>query len=280
MRTLASIKKDLEFNKGLSSLIEVLKNIAVAQYRSLEHKLTSFAILLKTIEEFSDVVSPERVSHPFTQPGGKPQAVVAVTSDSGLLGGLNMQVVTAAIVELEKNPGQLIVVGERGKMYASDSKIPFVAFPGITEEGRYGQAMQVRDYLVARVMKGTFGAVRVIYPRPVSFTVQKVEAATFLPFSFPQQQRSRERKEVIFESDQAGILEYLVQLWMGQRLYEIFGLSRLAEYAARFVHLEESLQKLKEMDVKERLQYFKVRHELIDRNMRELFSARLLFMSQ
>jgi len=280
MRTLAAIKKDLEFNKGLSSLIEVLKNISVSQYRSLEHKLTSFAILLKTIEEFSDVVSPESVRHPFTSPEGKPQAVVAVTSDSGLLGGLNMQVVNAAIAELERVPGQLIVVGERGKTYAADGNIAFVAFPGITEDGRHAQAMQVRDYLVSRVMKGMFGPVKVIYPRPLSFTVQKVEMVTFLPFSFPQKHRASEGKEVIFESGQEGVLEYLVHLWMGQRLFEIFGLSRLAEYAARFVHLEESLQKLKEMDTKERLQYFKVRHELIDRNMRELFSARLLFLSQ
>lgn len=280
MRTLAAIKKDIEFNKGLSSLIEVLKNIAVSQYRSLEHRLTSFAILLKTVEEFSDVVSPEKIQHPFTDPGGRPQAVVAVTSDSGLLGGLNMQVVNAAIAELERAQGQLIVVGERGKVYASDSNVPFVAFPGITEEGRHAQALQLRDYLTTRVLKGTFGAVKVIYPRPVSFTVQKVEAVSFLPFSFPHTSTKRQESEVIFESEQAGVLEYLVHVWMGQRLYEIFGLSRLAEYAARFVHLEESLQKLKEMDVKERLQYFKVRHELIDRNMRELFSARLLFMSQ
>lgn len=280
MRTLAAIKKDLEFNKGLSSLIEVLKNIAVAQYRSLEHKLTSFKILLKTIEEFSDVVNPQTVNHPFTDPGGRPMAVVAVTSDSGLLGGLNMQVVNAAIAELEKEPGQLIIIGERGKVYATDSKVPFIAFPGITEEGRYGQAMQVRDFLTARVLKGVFGPVRVIYPHPVSFTVQKVAEVSFLPFVFEQSEGRRGGTDVILESHQSGVLEYLVYMWIGQRLYEIFGLSRLAEYAARFVHLEESLQKLKEMDIKERLQYFKVRHELIDRNMRELFSARLLFMSQ
>jgi len=62
-------------------------------------------------------------------------------------------------------------------------------------------------------------------------------------------------------------------------VHEIFGLSRLAEFAARFVHLEESSQKLKDMDGKLQQEYFRVRHELIDRNMRELFSARLLYAS-
>ena len=75
------------------------------------------------------------------------------------------------------------------------------------------------------------------------------------------------------------VIEYLVYLWIGQKFYDIFGLSRLAEFAARYVHLEESLHKLKEMDGKLKLQYFRIRHELIDRNMRELFSARLLYAS-
>ena len=68
-------------------------------------------------------------------------------------------------------------------------------------------------------------------------------------------------------------------LGIGQKFDEIMGLSRLAEFAARFVHLEASSQKLKETDNKTHLEYFRVRHELIDRNMRELFAARLLYAS-
>ena len=84
---------------------------------------------------------------------------------------------------------------------------------------------------------------------------------------------------MIIESSLYDIAQYLIYLWMGQKLYDIFGLSRLSEFAARFVHLEESAQKLKDMDAKLQQEYFRVRHELIDRGMRELFSARLLFVN-
>ena len=282
MKTLAVLKQDMEFNRGLSSLIEVLKNIAVAQYRVMEKKVRSFEPLLDAVQTFGTVINVGHTTHPFIDSGDKPQAVIAVTSDSGLLGGLNMQVISAALELLRQHPGQLVVVGARGKLYASDSGVPFAAFPGITEEDRFEQAMQLRDYVLSRVLKGNFGSLKVVYPRPVSFTVQKVEMVAFLPFSFAQageKTGDEEEADVIFESDPGDILEYLVHVWVGQRLFEIFGLSRLAEYAARYVHLEESLQKLKDMDGKLRLQYFKVRHELIDRNMRELFSARLLYAS-
>jgi F0F1-type ATP synthase gamma subunit len=124
----------------------------------------------------------------------------------------------------------------------------------------------------------------VIFPYPVSFTIQRVETLQFLPF-LPTNKAGGAKgafsfSDIIFESDPSLIAEYLVYLWMGQKLFEIFGLSRLAEFAARYVHLEESAQKLKELDKKTRLEYFRVRHELIDRNMRELFSARLLYAQE
>jgi hypothetical protein len=79
------------------------------------------------------------------------------------------------------------------------------------------------------------------------------------------------------ESSIANTLEYLVWFWLGQRLYEVLGLSRLAELAARSVHLEGSCQELQRRGQKLRLRYFRQRHEVIDRNMRELFAARALY---
>ena len=276
MKTIISIKKDLEFNRGLSSLIEVLKNIAVAQFRVLEQQIKTFEKFHAVIESFFDFIDPGLVNHPFVNAGDKPQAVVAVTSDSGLLGGLNVKVIGDALAELKERPGKLIVIGERGKNYAKEGNIACVAFPGITEEARYAQAMQLRDYCVSRFLDGSFGMLKVVYPRPVSFTVQRVETMAFLPYN-PAKKKESQNIEVIFESRAADIIEYLLYNWIGQKFYEIFGLSRLAEFAARFVHLEESHQNLKERNAKVQLEYFRTRHELIDRNMRELYSSRLLF---
>lgn len=283
MKTLSSIKKDLEFNQGLSSLIEALKNIAVTQFRILEQRLKSFEKLILTIEDFFEFIDITKVVHPFLKHQNRPQGIVAITSDSGLLGGLNLKVINQALLELEKIPGKLIVIGECGKSYLKETNLSFVAFGGISDDERYAQAMQLRDYCVSRVLEGSFGFLKVVYPHPVSFTVQHVKTVSFMPYvPFPNQTTSttlQEIPKIILESRPEDIIEYLVYIWMGQKFYEIFGLSRLSEFAARFVHLEESSQKLKDVEKNLRLQYFRVRHELIDRNMRELFSARLLYAS-
>lgn len=279
MKTLSSVKKDMEFNKDLSALVETLKTIAVSQYRALERKIKTFKDFTVTIESFFNFIDIKQTSHPFLNPKNKIQAVVAITSDAGFLGGLNMQVIGAAVKELEKIPGKLIIIGERGKTYVRGTSISAVSFPGIKDEDRYEQAVQLRDYIIKEALRGSFGYVKMVYPRPISFTVQRVETVSFLPYSPPNmKQVSREEmSNIILESRPEDIVQYLVYLWMCQKTYEIFGLSRLAEFAARYIHLEESAQKLKDIDKKVRLEYFRVRHELVDRTMRELFAGRSLY---
>jgi ATP synthase F1 gamma subunit len=283
MKTLSTVKKDLEFNTGLSSLIEVLKNIAVSQFHTLENKMKDYDTLLNAINSFFELVDPNQAKHPFLIPRDKTQIVVAFTSDSGLLGGLNMQVINAAQLELQQMPGRLVVVGERGKAYAQESKNPFVSFGGIKEEEQYSQVKQLRDYLVNSFLNESTGYLKVVFPRPVSFTVQKAEVVNVLPFCQDSKEGVASNEpltDVILESRPEDIIEYLVYLWLGQKLNQISILSRLSEFAARFVHLEGSSQRLKEMDKSLKLQYFRIRHENIDCSMRELFATRLLYANQ
>ena len=60
-------------------------------------------------------------------------------------------------------------------------------------------------------------------------------------------------------------------------MFDIFGYARICEQAARYLHLEESCNKIQEMNKKLYLQYFRRRHEIIDANMRDLFASRALY---
>ncbi len=264
------IKRTIDFNKGFKSLLEVLKLVAVSEYYSLERKLKSFDRLESLLSEFFDSIDLSQVNHPFVS-GVGPMGVVAITSDGGLLGGINNQVVTKAVELVRENGGKLYVIGERGTLYAQDSGLPYESFPGVQDAKRWSQACQLRDFLVQRVLAGELGGLKVVYPRAASFVVHRVEVTTLLPFEVPEKKAAG---EMIIESDTKDIVEYLVYLVIGQRLYDIFGISRVCEQAARYLHLEESCNKIGEMNKKLLLQYFKRRHEVIDANMRELFSAR------
>lgn len=281
MKLLSQIKKDMEFNNSLYNLIEVLKEISLSQYRALEKKIKSFEKILIAIENLFETIDLENAKHPFINTGNRMPGVIAITSDAGLLGGLNLEVMNLAIREAEATTAKLIVIGERGKIYASESNIPFVSFGGIKDEAIYSQALQFRDYIVGEELHLHLGALKVFYPYPLSIMSQQIRTMQLFPFSKPARVKSViseiATSGIIVESSIEDIMEYLLYLSLGHKFYEIFGLARLAELSARFVHLEDSKTRIEQLNKQLKLQYFRQRHEFIDRNIRELFAARLAF---
>jgi ATP synthase F1 gamma subunit len=280
MPALVKLKQDIQFNVRLGGLLDALKSIAAQQFQSLERAFRSNPAFFEAVQTIAGTFDLERMVHPFTQREG-PIGVIAVTSDTGLLGGLNQQVVATAVQEYRRTPGELIVIGERGASYVREARLPHHAFPGVLDTGRRALAAQVRDYALNQVLAGRLGALTVVYPRALSFTLQRVELVRVLPcmewLRSAQTPRGVGGGPILLESNPGSVLEYLVWLWLGERLYEVFGMSRLAELAARSVHLEGSSQELQRRRQKLWLRYFRERHEVIDRNMRELFAARSLY---
>ncbi len=280
------IKRTIDFNKGFRSLLEVLKLVAVSEYHNLEHKFSSFDRLDTMLGEFFASVDLSRLKHPFLQPKGQP-CVVAVTSDAGLLGGLNARVVNKSVDIARQTGGKILVIGERGLPYVMEANISYISYPGIADAKRYSQALEIRDYLLERVLKGELGPITVVYARAFTFVTHRVETLQMIPFQMLKKEAQpnlandakakRYSDDIILESNPADIAEYLVSLVVAQRFFEIFGYARICEQAARYLHLEESCNKIQEKNKELYLQYFRRRHEIIDANMRDLFASRSLY---
>ena len=282
MKVISQIKKDLDFNRSLFALVEVLKSIAVSHYRMLEKMIKSEEQFYAVLSQFFQFPFFRVMEHPLLSGTQAPAGIVAVTSDMGLLGGLNMKVMAAAFEATQKGPFRLMVIGEKGHALARKKGFSFIAFPGVNDEERYGQALALRDFVMEQLVNGKIGSLAVFYPQPVSFLVQRIKKMVMVPFDIPGGEEPpdpRMMRETILESKTSDIIEYLITLWLGQAFYEILGFSRLAELSARFVHLEGSSQKIKELEKKLQIIYFRVRHELIDKSMREIFSARSLYVA-
>jgi ATP synthase F1 gamma subunit len=280
MAIIANIKKDMDFYRNLSSLLKVLKGIAVAQFHILERKVKSFDKFHQTVENFLEEIDTGKFPNPFVTPRTDVMGVIAVTSDSGLLGGLNTQIMNLAINELAAQKGELIIVGDRGAVYAREEHIPFTGFPGIKDEEKFSLAFNLRNYIFKRVAEGNLGRVKIIYPVALSLIAQRREIVTILPYANAAKETAPQKinpANFILESSLGDIVEYLVFLWMGNKFYDVFGQSRLAELGARFMHLEESSHRLEDVDKNLKLQYFRTRHELTDRSMREIFAARMIY---
>jgi len=287
---LVELRKELQFNGELYELIGTLKNIAAAQYHMMEKEKERFNQFMEAFSEFFRVVNLVEVESPFVRETTDRMGIVIVTSDSGFMGGLNQGVIRAALRAQGDHPHEqteLMVIGEKGATGLADVRRAFKHFPGIDQTRIYEQAVEIKNYIVERVREGRFSKVILAYPRPLSFTAQTVEVIDLLPCSelFDRNADSEiaqrvsgmrfltDARKVIVESSFSGLVEQLAGVWVTSKLFEVFEDSKLAEYSARAMHLEDSIQKLEKKQKQLQHACFKATHEKIDKGMRESFAA-------
>ncbi len=278
MITLAKLKRSLELNKSLGTIVDILKTTALVQFRTFQFKTKPNAEFFKEVEDVFKVFWYRRIKHPyFFERLSLPSAIIIITSDEGFLGGLNTLLINAALDRRRSKSDEFIMLGERGARYLEDQKEKFVSFPGISDEAGWKEPEKVTGYVLGGY-KRKFGSILVSYPKFVSLTHQKVEVIQLLPRLLGEglaDDTSRAGRDISIEPNDNRVVEATVELWLRYKLYEIFWLSKQSEYAARIMHLEGSTHELSSMSQRLRFDYFRRIHALSDKTIREISAAKM-----
>lgn len=277
-------KKELRTTTELMELIDVLKRVAASQFHAVEEKRlksgTSAADrLTASLEDFFRLIPPDQRMHPFLKSPSEPLGLLVVTSDKGFLGALNASVIQKALLSPGGERANLMVMGERGRLYLTDLRKQFTYFPREASDTDEKAVERVRDSMVGEYLSGRFRKVLVFYPRFFSFTHQEVDSFQLLPYKLPfkgSEGAAGTVIETILEPSADSIIEYLVRLLLAMKIREVLWQSRLSELAARTTYLETSFQKLQDLRKKLRFQYFRSKHEATDTSIRESYAGLLL----
>ncbi|MFA6636159.1 MAG: FoF1 ATP synthase subunit gamma [Candidatus Omnitrophota bacterium] len=298
MSTIKELAEELRFNDEIAELVNVMKNIAVFHFYALQEKKDRSDKTSGEIDGFFSMLDLKGISHPYLKPRAEGTCVIVVTSDEGFMGGLNIRVADAALEAAGMENPVFTVIGAKGELYMRERKKTFTRFSLKDIEGSGGKesdaekreklACRLKDHIVKGFGNGEFGKAVIFYPRPVSFMVQKVEGVSLLPLErggASEFQSSVKREDgyarfwggdIITESPPDGIMEYLVEKMLIERIRGILVESKLSEFAARAIHLEKSKQKLEESQKTARSRYFRVYRGVVDTNIREVFSSQLI----
>ena len=285
----AKLRKEVDFNKLMGTIISVLKGVAATEYSHLQASRSSFDLFEGHIRDFLKIIKVGDFKHPFLGVPGSPSNIILITSDTGFLGNLNISVVNSALEQYDSGD-MLTVVGQQGSRYVEEKGIGFTSFPGIDDNISYSEIIKLRDHIL-RVFLERKGKTIIIYPHFISFSVQKTQQFQLLPckFLFAEQEKPATmginledagiatllgNDEVIVEPSLKSVIEQVVKTWIGQLLNSIFWESKLSEWAARVMHLEKSSTEIKNHDKILRLQYFRLLHEISDKSTREIFASR------
>lgn len=293
MATAREIRRRMASVRNIGQITRAMELIAVTRLRRAQARVLASRpysdkmrqVLGQLVERVSPVVEDQsgeaqRALHPLLDRRTTVSrvGVIALTTDRGLCGALNANVIrtTLQYVYDQQNQGravELIVVGRKGLQALRRQEVNIVA--EFTQLGDYPDISKITP--IARVAMEAFTSrqldeVVLIYPRFVSTMRQEPTVVNLLPIQPPERSEEEKTSEVdyIYEPTPQEVLTSLLPRFVELTLYQAVLELVASEFSARMVAMRNASDNAKELLNDLRLGYNKARQATITREIIEV----------
>lgn len=197
--------------------------------------------------------SMESVPHPyFEEREVKNLALVVVTSDKGLCGAFNSNVIRRAEAFLEEHEGcKLILIGKKANDYFVRRRPDGIIYRNISLGAKVDQptAKEIARELSDRFLSGEVDEVYLMYSKFITAMKREIVDERFLPIEKEAEgaDESKATGEFIFEPGAEEMLEQLMPSYAISRVYMMLAESFASEHAARMIAMGSATKNADEM---------------------------------
>jgi F-type H+-transporting ATPase subunit gamma len=276
MATLRDIQKRIKAVENTKKITKAMKMVAASKLRKVQSRMMD---LRPYADKMHDVLislakGADRESHPLLSfRPRKTVEVVVVTSDRGLCGAFNTNILKAAqeTIDNYKKEGFEISISTVGKKARDYFKRRGVAvrhsWTDISGSVRFSSAEEIANDIKENYMNETVDEVNVVYNAFKSMVAQTVTTAKLLPLSSEEEGEEEAGAEsaadFIYEPSMEAIFDRLIPRNVDIQIYRALLESSAAEEAARMSAMENATQSCTDMVGTLTLQYNKARQASI-----------------
>ena len=276
------IKRRIRSVISIQQITRAMQMIAVSRLKKAEDRLRSARPFAEKIQEFMGTLAPSLTSirHPLlVKREVKSIGLVLITSDKGLCGGYNANVLNHTREFIEGHPDKtirLILVGRKGfdayrrKSFPIDYKLL-----QISKEITLQEVREVTTVIVKGFEEGRYDEVDLIYTRYQSAMNTRPMTLKLLPL-----ERSEVLKtggatmgEPLFEPEPEEIMARLLPRYLEAQIYSGLVESVASEQGARMVSMKSATENANEMISNLTLSYNKARQASITKELLEVTSG-------
>jgi F-type H+-transporting ATPase subunit gamma len=215
--------------------------------------------------------------HPLlVQRDGGGRCLVLFTTDRGLAGPLNANLIRFTAHEIADHEGDLAVVtiGRKGRDAMRRARVPIAAaFLGYGDRPTFTDILALARLLTDDYLAETYDRVDLIYPAFVSTLVQRVRMDTLLPIRPGEDTAGVPGNQFIFEPSPGVVLEQILPRYVATRVYQAVLEATASEQSSRMVAMKNATENAEELIDDLTLSYNKVRQANITREMIEIASG-------
>ncbi|HVZ73230.1 MAG TPA: ATP synthase F1 subunit gamma [Polyangia bacterium] len=288
MPSLKSIRTQIASKKSTQKITRAMKLVSAAKLRGAQDAILAARPYANALVEAIAQVSARAGAdaHPLLE-HREPKRItlIPVTSDRGLAGGFNANIIRAVqryVNEHADAEVTLEIVGKKGRDYFRRRKLAVRhELSGASGPTAQELARQVASIAVDAFTTGKTDAVFVLYNEFKSAVQQRVVIEPLLPVTASQvlsaapAHASQEAKVIDFayEPSKQELLDALLPQFIESQVYRALLESVASEFGARMTAMENATNNAKEMIADLTLKYNRVRQAAITKELMEIVSG-------
>ncbi len=277
MATLRDIKKRIKAVQNTQKITKAMKMVSASKLRKVQNRMLDLRPYADKMREvlMSLAKGADRESHPLLafRPR-KTVEVVVVTSDRGLCGAFNTNILKAAQKYIDncKKEGfevSISTVGKKARDYFKRRGVPVRnSRTGISGNVSFSSAQEISNDIKENYINETIDEVTVVFNAFKSMATQTVTVAKLLPLAPIEEGKEGAATEstasdFIYEPSMEAIFDRLIPRNVDIQIYRALLESSAAEEAARMSAMENATKSCNEMVGKLTLQFNKARQASI-----------------
>jgi F-type H+-transporting ATPase subunit gamma len=287
MASLKAIRTQIASKKSTQKITRAMKLVSAARLRGAQDAIVGARpyanALLDVIKEVALRAGAE--AHPLLEQRAPARiTLVPITSDRGLAGGFNANIIRAVTrfsAEHKDAEITLEVVGKKGRDYFRRRRAAIKhEVPGATGATVGELSRRVASIVVDEFKNGQTDAVYLVYNEFKSAVQQRVIVESLLPVAVatlapasPSASAGAGAIDFLYEPDRAQLLDVLLPQYVESQVHRALLESVASEFGARMTAMENATNNAKEMIAGLTLKYNRVRQAAITKELMEIVSG-------
>tara|TARA_Y100000385_G_scaffold287560_1_gene352069 strand:- start:794 stop:1675 length:882 start_codon:yes stop_codon:yes gene_type:complete len=283
---LKEVRERIASVQNTKQITSAMKMVAAAKLRRAQDAITRMRPYAEKLQAVLSNVSGSIDSGEgvFSEKRETKQVLyVAITSNRGLCGGFNNNIMKAIRLEMSKTDATCHVLPLGKKANDAYKKEPELSPVGFHEDAwqifddlNFDRAQVVAEHIMEQFVLGQYDEVKIVYNRFVNAGVQVATVENFLPLE-PAIAAAESSSEIdtdyIFEPSQAEIVERIIPNSLKVQLYKGLLDSHAAEHGARMTAMHQATENAGELLRDLRISYNKARQASITTEILEIVAG-------
>jgi F-type H+-transporting ATPase subunit gamma len=277
MANLKEIRNRITSVSSTMQITSAMKMVSAAKLKKAQDAITAMRPyadkLTELLQSLSATLDADSGSKYATQRKVKKVLIVAVTSNRGLAGAFNSNIIKevnrlTSKTYANKEVSYLAIGKKANDAFKKTNKV-ISNESAIYDDLTFDNVAEIADMLMAKFVAGEFDKIEIIYNKFKNAATQIVTTEQFLPI-VPVQSDSNVNLDYIFEPSKVEIVEQLIPKSLKTQLYKGIRDSFASEHGARMTAMHKATDNAKELRDQLKLTYNKARQASITNEILEI----------